>query len=426
MKTNTNLVYGLDFGTSNSAVAVLDQSGQSKVIKIGINGVEKTIPSVLFFPAERMGTFHVGDTAILEYVKSKMKGRFLQSIKSILPSKSFASTNIPGFGPLSSEDLISLILKSIKERADSQLKADVRKVVLGRPARFSDDAIIDLMAEQRLLKAAKKAGFEEINFQLEPIAAALHYESYLSSEKLVLVVDIGGGTSDFTIMKLSPKKTKFTDRQDDILSSNGLYIGGDNFDSDIMKNKLIDYFGYGSNIRSYEKILPFPNHLLLQICKWQDIGFLKSRRTQNLLKNLHHSSESPEKVLRLQSLINEDLGYSLFCEIEKSKITLSNFENSTINFRKSVIDIKVEITKNEFEGFIAHKLAEINKSLNEAIDIAGVNYKSIDAVFMTGGSSLIPALRKIVSDKFGEHKIAPSDSFTSVVSGLALSTKLFF
>lgn len=426
MRINKKFVYGLDFGTSNSSVAILSQNNQSKIIKIGMNNIEDTVPSVLFFPTEKPGVFYIGDEAVFEYIKSEMKGRFLQSIKSILPSKSFIGTNILGFGALSAEDLVSLILKRIKERADLQLKTDVKKVVLGRPARFSHDDNIDSMAEQRLFRAAKKAGFEEIHFQLEPIAAALHYESHLSSEKLVLVVDIGGGTSDFTVMKLSPKKINFVNRKADILSTNGVYIGGDNFDSDIMKNKLIDYFGYGSSVKSYEKTLPFPNHILLQICKWQDIGFMKNRHIQNMLEKLHYSSNSPEKILRLQSLINEDLGYSLFREIEKTKIALSNTESSTIKFSKSIISIQRELTKNEFEHLILSRLIAINKSLNEAINDAGIDYTSIDAVFMTGGSSLIPALRKIISDKFGQDKIVPSDSFTSVVSGLALSAKLFF
>jgi hypothetical chaperone protein len=420
------LVYGLDFGTSNSAVAVLDENGRSKVLKIGQGGSARTIRSVLFFPANQKKTVFVGDIAISEYIGSGMKGRFLQSIKSILPSESFTGTHILGFGFLGPDDLVSLIIKDLKKRADDLLGEDVKRLVLGRPARFSEDANIDSIAEQRLFIAAQKAGFEDIRFQLEPIAAALHYESSLTAEKLVLVADIGGGTSDFTIMKLSPERLVSLDRKNDILSSNGVYIGGDSFDADIMWNKLIVHFGRDSQFKSYDKMLPFPIHILSKLCKWQDIGFMKNKETRLTLQKFHHNSNDPTAIARLQALINEDLGYSLFCEIEKAKIALSDREEALIDFHQSVIDISEMINRSEFEGFIQKKLDQIGLAVDESLRLAGIGPGMIDSVFMTGGSSLIPSIRRTLSTRFGEDKIASADSFTSVVSGLALSARLFF
>ncbi len=272
------------------------------------------------------------------------------------------------------------------------------------------------------------AGFENIIFQLEPIAAALHYESLLKKEELVLVVDIGGGTSDFTIMKLSPEKRRQRDRKSDILASSGVYIGGDTFDSDIMKYKLLEYFGYKSELKTFSgKLLPFPNHILFSICRWQEIGFMKNRKTERLIMEALHESTNKDAILRLQSLINEDLGYSLFREIEKAKINLSNSKVSFIDFNQSKIEIKEKITLEEFENsIIQERLELIDSSVDNLMKSVDIPVQSIDAVFITGGSSLIPAIKNIFIKKFGDKKIVTSDSFTSVVSGLALSSNFLF
>lgn len=420
-----NLIYGIDFGTSNSAVAIIDKNGISEVLKISSDS--RTIPSLIFFPENEPGKFYIGFEAISKYLESGMKGRFIQSIKSILPSELFTGTKITGFGLLDAEDLVAIILKSLKEKADLASGTDTKNVVLGRPARFSSDPKLDSMAQQRLFNAAKKAGFENIAFQLEPIAAALHYEAGLKKEELVLVADIGGGTSDFTIMRLSPDKKNNLDRQEDILKSDGVYIGGDSFNSDIMHWKLLDYFGHNSELKTLSgKTLPFPNHILFQICRWQDINFIKNQETEILLKSVFYESTNKEAVIRLQTLINEDLGYSLFQEIEKAKIGLSSLLEMPINFNKSKITISETIARPEFEYFIEEKLKEINDSVENAIKTANISSKDIDAVFITGGSSLIPAVRNIFAKKFGEEKIVSSDSFTSVASGLALSSKILF
>lgn len=416
-----NLVYGIDFGTSNSAVAIIHEDGKSEVLKI--DG-KQTVPSLIFFPDNEIGKYYIGYEAIAKYLESGMRGRFIQSIKSVLPSDLFTGTNINGFGVLTAEDLVSMILKSLKEKADTVSGTDTKNVVIGRPAKFSEKPKLDELAEERLLIAAKKAGFTNISFQLEPIAAALHYEASLTKEELVLVADIGGGTSDFTIMKLSPDKRNNTNRQEDILASGGVYIGGDSFNSDIMRWKLLEYFGFGSEIKTIGgKMLPFPSGLLSQICRWQDVSFIKNRETEILLNSILYESTNKEAVTRLQTLIGEDLSYLLFQEIEKAKIGLSTRDKMPIIFNKSKINIDETITRPEFEELIDNRLKRISDSVEEVVKEAGVSNQEIDAVFITGGSSLIPAVREIFAKKFGEEKIVSSDSFTSVASGLALSSK---
>lgn len=422
----TNKAYGLDFGTSNSAVAIINKNGQSEVLPIG-NEQSKIIKSVLFFPyvSEKKRLHFVGDEALNAYLNADKKGRFMQSIKSILPEESFSGTVVQG-DYLGIDDLVAFILKYIKKKADEITGLNVKKVVLGRPAKFSDMESAEKIAEQRLFIAAQKAGFEEIKFQLEPIAAALHYESSLSENKIVLVADLGGGTSDFTIMRLSPKRTVINDRKNDILSTAGIYIGGDSFDSDIMWHKLITYFGYNSQFKSYDKWLPIPAHIMHQICKWQKISFLKTRDMRITLSRFYHHSDNPQAIARLQSLIDDDLGFALFQKIEEAKIRLSSFDTADLSFNGGSILLKESITREEFNNFTSEKIAKISETINLTLQLANIRPEQIDTVFMTGGSSLIPAIRNILETQFGKEKIASLDSFTSVVSGLALSSKLFF
>lgn len=425
----SDIVYGLDFGTSNSAVAILNRNGQSEVLKIG-NNQSKTIRSVLFFPYVRKGVrlHFVGDEAVLNYISSNMQGRFLQSIKSVLTEEFFSGTLIQG-DFLEADDLVAFILKHIKEKADGLVGEDVKKVVLGKPVKFFDEQSSEITAEQRLFVAAQKAGFKEIKFQLEPIAAALHYETSLSlidGEKLVFIADLGGGTSDFTIMKLSLSKISNLDRKEDILASNGIYIGGDNFDSDIMWNKLCTYFGLDSTFKSYEKILPFPVHIVRKICRWQDISFMKNRDVNLTLEKFLRTSSNPQAIKNLQILINQNLGFSLFGKIEEAKIILSSSEIADILFNCSDIKIYEKINKSEFNEFIHDKLIKIESTIEELLNMANVKPNQIDAVFVTGGTSIMPDIRQIFEKKFGIEKITSTDSFTSVVSGLALSSRLFF
>ncbi|MFA6918847.1 MAG: Hsp70 family protein, partial [Patescibacteria group bacterium] len=269
-------IYGLDFGTTNSAISILD-NGEAKVLPIGRHG-QKTVRSVLFFPQDSSRAY-VGEEAILKYVSSGMKGRLLQSIKSALTDEGFIGTMING-KKYTVEDLISIIIKELRQKADALVGEEINSVVLGRPAIFSDNLKKESLAQERLKCAAQMAGFEKVYFQLEPIAAAFDYEMTLDKEETVLVADLGGGTSDFTVIKLSPQTSKNKDRREDILSVGGVYIGGDNFDSQIMSHKLLMYFGSLSNYKSGAKWLHIPNRLTATLCDWRRISFLKSDKDE--------------------------------------------------------------------------------------------------------------------------------------------------
>ncbi|TAE47586.1 MAG: Hsp70 family protein, partial [Bacteroidetes bacterium] len=262
-------VYGIDFGTSNSALAVLD-TRQREVVKIF------TVPSVLFFPDEvqpgQPPVHFVGDDAVTRYVESERQGRFMKSVKRVLPNKSFEFTRIHG-KKYTAEDLVALIIAHLKREADLFVGEAVTTAVIGRPVVFDEHPEKDALAQERLGRAVRQAGIETAFFQLEPIGAAFTYERQLDREELVLVADFGGGTSDFTVMKLRPEAAHSPDRQADMIAKGGIYIGGDNFDSSIMWEKGTPHFGRGMEYESRPgKWLELPLSFFHNICSWEKMN----------------------------------------------------------------------------------------------------------------------------------------------------------
>lgn len=420
-----SITFGLDFGTTNSVLAV-SQNGNVKIVDIDPSSdSKKTLKSVLFFDEE--GEVNIGQEAINQYIGyGGMYGRFMQSIKAFLPNKSFTETYV--FGKrYEIEDLIALILKAIKQRGEAYVGHAVDTVVMGRPVVFSEDKELDLLAEERLQTAAIRSGFTNIHFMYEPIAATLAYESNLKEgqEKLVFMGDFGGGTSDFVIMRLrGGKRNPKENRKNDILSTGGVYIAGDTFDASIMWNKLAKHFGKGAKIygSSSDQILDAPTWLPLTLCQWHMIPQLRGRKTLHIIRSLRGVSSEDRKVLEnLHTLVIENLGYMLFLAIEKAKCELSDKDSAVIEFSEKNINIREEITRADFEVMTDDKFREITSCVNSTLSRAGVLAKDIDSVLLTGGSSFIPKVRRIFSDKFGEEKLLPIDAFTSVAFGLGLS-----
>lgn len=418
---------GIDFGTSNSSVALLPKgesskfpSGEATVLPLGKNG-STTMPSFLFFPQEG-GKYYFGDEAIEHYMSDKAQGRFMQSIKTLLPDTTFHSTAISGWGRYTTEDLVFCILSAIKHRFEPIIDGSIAAVVLGRPAIFSEDDEEEKMAEQRLLKAAKRVGFEHIRFQREPIAAALTYKHSLKKPELVFVGDFGGGTSDFTVMRLSPYRIDGTEH-DDILAVNGISIAGDRFNSAIMRHQLLKHFGYDAHYKVYgdKKWLDVPTAVHYELCEWHKISFLKDSRYRVVIGNMIHWSDDKQGFMRLQALVEENLGYPLFQSIQDAKCNLSSDQTSRVRFKRSIIDIDEEITRKSFEEMIEEYIGKLGSCIDRTLSTADIDAGDVDAVFLTGGTSQTPRIRRLMSDKFGEEKLRPGDAFTSVAEGLALS-----
>ena len=416
-------IYGIDFGTTNSAISIIDTT---------TNEIVKTFneSSLIYFPQpeERRSElqYFVGKEAIEQYVTNNMHGRFMKSIKRVLPRSGFKETRIFG-KKYTAEDLVSLILKYLKTKADNYINSEVKRAVFGRPVVFDENPEKDNLAQQRLLKASKLAGFEEVAFQMEPIAAAFTYERLIKKSETVLVADLGGGTSDFTLMKLNPKKLNQTERKDDIIGQGGIYIGGDNFDSAIMWNKGTPHFGRGLTYKDFDTVVELPKSLFLNICSWEKMNFFDTLRLKNALDKFYFLTGNNSRFQNLRTLVKNNLGYSIFQSIEKAKIELSQLE--TVNFTYSSHEIEIEepISISEFSNeIVGNDIAKIRTYLLDFLSKSDIKNDTIDTVFMTGGTSLVKPIRDFIIDLFGEEAVKSGDNFNSVANGLAYSHVLFF
>ncbi|WNG43950.1 Hsp70 family protein [Archangium minus] len=405
---------GLDFGTSNTAIALPD--GTVLPISPGYSD-PRLYRSVIFFPEDEREVY-TGAPAITRYLEDH-SGRFIQSVKSFLHSASFRATQIRGRTWLI-EDLVALLLRRVRDAAASQMGEAPEAVVLGRPALFSPDPEADALAEQRLRRAAEIAGFTHIQFLIEPIAAALSYESQLTRDELVLVADFGAGTTDLTLMRLGPSRRGNPDRRADVVGSTGVRIGGDRFDAEIMRHKLLPRFGAGSTykVRGFsDKRLAVPQHVMSKLLSWHEMSFIREKSTQELLELMLESSDKPAEAEALYDLVMDNLGYRLFRAIEAVKVQLSSREEATLDFDEARIHLHEPITRAEFETAsesLLTELREVTEGLLKRCEGAG----EVDAVFLTGGSSQIPAVRRLYTERFGEARVRTRDAFTSVAEGL--------
>lgn len=407
----TKHIYGIDFGTSNSVVAILDTMTR-QIVQVTGEG------SVIYFGENR--ELCIGKEAVEKYIANNLKGRLLKSVKTLLPQPNFTFTYIFG-KKYTAEDLTALILSYLKRNADAFTGEDVKEVVLGRPVVFSEDPEKDKLAEKRLRNAARMAGFEKIYFQYEPIAAGFLYEQSVSRPETVLIGDFGGGTSDFTLMNLRPSGSESKDRKADILKTGGLHIGGDDIDAAIMWHKLVPYFGYGLTYDSYGKSLELPVHIFRTLCEWEQMAFLKEGNLRRSLDTYYVYTNRNLAIQRLMKLIDDNLGFSLFRSIEQSKIELSEKEISDIVFHRSVIDIEETLTLAELNRFIEKETGKIESFLTAFLAQAGKEAGDIDNIFLTGGTSALPVVQKIFRKLFNGNKIHSGDNFNSVALGLALS-----
>lgn len=416
--------FGIDFGTSNSALAV-HQDNRVALLNIDPeNPLSNSMKSILYFSKEEGRTrSFVGYEGVREYIDNEAEGRYMQSIKSFLPDTGFLKTSVYGKS-YTLEDLICLILKTMKERGQKLIGREVDRLVLGRPVIFSEDREREKTATDRLVRAAQLAGFREVQLQMEPIAAALAYESSLpdTAEELVLVGDFGAGSSDFTVLRA--RNGKAVDRTGDILSVGGLYIGGDNFDSQIMRHRVAALYGKDVEVKSMfsDNLTGLSPLVLRDLMQWHHIPRLRRPAIMDEIKELKVCAGFRDKALleNLENLIHANYGYLLYRAIEAAKCSLSHNEETRIRFKDYGMVIDEAITRGEFNEMIAAQVAEIEACVDRTLADAGLDADRIDAVFLTGGSSYIPLVRAIFEERFGSSRIRTSDAFTSVAYGLGL------
>lgn len=420
---------GFDFGTTNSSLAFASDSGEVTLVDFPTDGNELThsYRSLLYLQllqeaGKRTIRSWSGPQGIERYLTTAdEKGRLIQSLKSFLSSRGLQSTEVFG-RHIQLEDLVGRILRDIRLHAETRLGSTMHRVVVGRPVRFvgSRTAEDDEYAITRLTDALSRAGFEEVEFEFEPIAAAYYYEARLDHDELILIGDFGGGTSDFSLLHVGPShRSRFNQRRT-VLGNQGLGLAGDAFDAKIVRHLVSPQLGAGTSLRSGEKLLPVPGWVYHKLERWHHLSLLKSQDTLNMLRSVVRQALEPGKIQHFLYLIKHDLGYHLHQAVQKVKIELSNQERSEFYFADGDVKLSAEITRAEFERWIAEELQAVEETVDALLRSTSVDPRDVDRVFLTGGSSFVPAVRRIFAARFGAEKIRAGDEFTSVASGLAL------
>ncbi|QNH00725.1 Hsp70 family protein [Pseudomonas sediminis] len=407
---------GIDFGTSNSTVGWL-RPGQDSLLPLEDGKI--TLPSVIFFNTEERRPVY-GRLALHEYLEG-YEGRLMRSLKSLLGSKLLKSETTVLGSALPFKDLLGFFIGELKKRAEAQAERSFEEVVLGRPVFFvDDDPAADQEAQNTLVAVAHKLGFKDVSFQYEPIAAAFDYESNLDREELVLIVDIGGGTSDFSLVRLAPERHHLAERQSDILATGGVHIGGTDFDKQLSLAGVMPLFGYGSRMKS-DAFMPTSYHL--NLATWHTINALYAQKTQLALQNMRYDIVDATGIDRLFGLIEQRAGHWLAMQVEESKIALSEQDARPIDLSRVEPGLVAELTRPLFENAIEPLLERIRASLTQLLADAGVAADQVDTLFFTGGSSGVPALRQSVAAMLPNARSVEGNTFGSIGSGLAIEAK---
>ncbi|WP_313741316.1 Hsp70 family protein [Pseudomonas sp.] len=407
---------GIDFGTSNSTVG-WHRPGVDSLIALEDGKI--TLPSVVFFNLEERRPVY-GRLALHEYLEG-YEGRLMRSLKSLLGSKLIKhDTSVLGTA-LPFKDLLGMFIGELKQRAEAEAGRSFEQVVLGRPVFFVDeDPAADQEAEDTLADVARKIGFKDVSFQYEPIAAAFDYEANIGGEELVLIVDIGGGTSDFSLIRLSPERHLLDDRHSDILATGGVHIGGTDFDKQLSLQGVMPLFGYGSRMKS-QALMPTSYHL--NLATWHTINALYSKKSQLALGSMRYDIEDTLGIDRLFNLIEQRAGHWLAMEVEASKIDLTEQPSRRIDLSRVEPALSAELTRALFESAIDGLLERVRGSVRELLAKAGVGERQVDTVFFTGGSSGIPALRNSVAAMLPNARHVEGNIFGSIGSGLAIEAR---
>jgi hypothetical chaperone protein len=408
------LACGIDFGTSNSSVGVCDADGPRL---LPIQRGATSVPTALFFSFDDNSTTF-GHEALERYFVRE-PGRYLRAIKSVLGTKLFEETTQTRHKRHSFGEIIAAFLRFMRSAAGQNLGAPPTSVVLGRPAFFvDDDPRADAAAERQLEAAARVAGFERIAFQFEPIAAALDYEQSVNAEEVALVADIGGGTSDFSVVRVSPERARSSDRRQDILGFTGVHIGGTDFDRQLGLASVMPALGLRSPLR--RKGLDAPSWYFFDLATWHRIGFLYDPKVLTEVRAVLREAQEPEKIERLLRVLEQRKGHELLAAVEAAKIELSHADRATLDLDNSMADISVEISRAELETAVADSLQRIRSRIGDVLRMAGLTPDQVSAAFLTGGATRMPSVRNSIAAAVPTARLIEGDALGSVATGLAL------
>jgi hypothetical chaperone protein len=430
---------GIDFGTTNSSIAIIPNNSNAGEVELlsfpSAQGPTQSYRSVLYLEQLKQAgrtqlKSFTGPGAIEHYLHPESPGRLIQSLKSYLPSRSLTGTEVFG-RRYTLENLIARILTDLRLALEAHIGQPVRHATVGRPVRFvsSETPEDDAFAVSRLEVAFKDAGFHSVHFEFEPVAAAYTYESTLTRDELILIGDFGGGTSDFSLLHVGPGVRSRGRRQSDLLGNAGLGLAGDAFDASIVRKLVSPVLGSNSFERTFSHasdrpapIIPaVPAWIYANLERWHYLSFLKTRNVTEILKAAHARAQEPEKIAALITLIEEDLGYQLHQAVQRLKIDLSREESADFRFRDGSLDITAQVTRADFEAWISDDLEALENTVDGLLEDSRIQPHQVDRVFLTGGTSFVPAVRRIFDSRFTAARVRTGNEFTSVAQGLALS-----
>jgi hypothetical chaperone protein len=404
---------GVDFGTSNSTVGWV-RPGVSALL--ALEDGKATLPSVVFFNADDDEVSY-GRAALAGYLAG-YEGRLMRSLKSLLGTSLIDGQTEVGGRALPFRMLLSHFIGEVKRRAELAAGRPFEQAVFGRPVFFIDDSRAnDALAETTLAEVARAVGFRDVAFQYEPIAAAFDYESQIAREELVLIADIGGGTSDFSLVRLAPERVARLDRRDDILATGGVHIGGTDFDKYLSLDAVMPLLGYKSLMTNNSEI---PSSYYFNLATWHTINLAYTKKAATQLADIARDAREPAKLACLQRLIDERAGHWLAMQVEEGKIALSDATSATLNLDRLVPAQQLTLQRDGFEQAITQLVGSVDQTVLKLLADAGVKPGQVDTVFFTGGSSGVRLLRERIGALVPGARRVEGDLFGSIGAGLAL------
>ena len=404
---------GIDFGTSNSTVGWLRPGAPTL---LPLEDGKPTLPSAVFFNADEEST-HYGRDALLEYLEG-YEGRLMRALKSLLGSSLMDSSTEVGGRALPFKDLLASFIGELKRRAEAQAERSFEQAVFGRPVYFVDDnPLADQRAQDTLEAIARQVGFRDVSFQFEPIGAALHYEASLTREELVLIADIGGGTADFSLVRLSPERARHVDRTSDLLGNAGLHVGGTDFDRALSLECVMPLLGYKGLMKSGAEV---PSGLFFQLATWHTINFAYTRQAFADFQSIYRDAAARRELDRLARLIGQREGHWMALQVEQAKIDLSTEPSTRLHLDRLEPGLFHDITFEAFTLATRSLVERVAATVSELLDQAGLAHEQVDTVSFTGGASGVPQLRARIAAELPHARSVEGDLFGSIGAGLAV------